>query len=132
MKKYSQASRIAAIFVVLFLAGSLVVSVSAEVLPGIGGGDGLPSVTDRMPELSEPATEGQYGLPSEGTVPRASDGARTGGDTVTPSTPTEGGSSGAVWGILIAVGIAALAVIFIFLIMPRGEDKREERGGSRR
>ena len=132
MKKYSLTSRFTAILAMLFLAVSVVVSASAEMLPGLGGGDGLPSVTDRMPELSEPATDGQYGLPSEGSAPRVTDGARTGGDTVTPSTPTEGGSSGAVWGILIAVGIAALAVIFIFLIMPRGEDKREERGGSRR
>lgn len=132
MKKYSVASRLAAALAVLLLAALFTVAVSAEILPGLGGGDDLPSVTDRMPELSEPATDGQYGLPSEGATPRSSDGGRTGGDTVTPNTPTEGSSGGAVWGILIAVGIAALAVIFIFLIMPRGEDKREKRNGSRR
>ncbi len=132
MKKYSITGRLAVILAALLLAALFSVAVSAEILPGLGGGDELPPVTDRMPDLSEPATDGGQGLPSEGETPRASDGARTGGDTVTPNAPDDGGSGGAVWGILIAVGVAALAVIFIFLIMPRGEEKKEKQGGSRR
>lgn len=132
MKKYSITSRLAAVLAVLLLASLFTVAVSAEILPGLDGGDNPPPVTDRMPELSEPATEGEYGLPSEGAAPRVSDGARTGGDTAAPNAPAEGSSSGAVWGILIAVGIAALAVIFIFLIMPRGGERKEKQSENRR
>ena len=133
MKKYNTASRFAVILAILLLATLFTVAVSAEILPGLDGGGNLPPVTARMPELSEPATDGEYGLPAEGEAPSISDGSRTGGDTVTPNTPMDGSTgSGAMWGLLIAVGIAALAVVSIFLIMPRREDKRDEQGKSRR
>ena len=133
MKKYEKTRRPAAILalLVLVLAALTCVSASAEILPGLGGTDNMPSVSGRTPDMSEPITDGEYRAPVESSPLSPSDGARTGGGAMT-DTPTDGGGAGAAWGTLIAIGIAVLAVIFIFLIMPRGNERKEKQSGDRR
>ena len=60
---------------------------------------------------------------------RVTDDARTPDGGAAMDDAVDDGISGTVWGILIAVGIAALAVLFIFLLMPKDRDR--ERSGRR-
>lgn len=66
----------------------------------------------------------------EDMIPRVEDGVIREGDAIDGQVSDNGaaidkdmGVSGTVWGVLIAVGIAALAVLFIFLLMPRDREK---------
>ena len=122
---------------VLMLLSVLALStlgVSAQILPndmGSGGDNGMhtpaedvlpregvlpDAVDDMMPHVDD-------GVIHDG---QARDGRVADGDTVIDEA-TDGGISGTVWGVLIAVGIAALAVLFIFILMPR--DKEKSSGG---
>ncbi len=96
----------------------LALHASAELIPGMdgaGGNGGTEATGETSPGFSAP-------LPGEnGSPAQPSDGARAGDGALSDTGSGAGGSS--VWGILIAVGIAALAVTVIFLVMPRREDR---------
>ena len=110
------------------------IGVSAQILPntdqkGSGYGMEMPSndvlpndgnlpdkVEDMMPHVDD-------GVIRDGA---AKDGRVRDGETIVEEA-TDGGISGTVWGVIIAVGIAALAVLFIFLLMPREKEKSGDR-----
>jgi hypothetical protein len=108
-KKRNLGRVLAAIFVcMLLLSACLAVSAAAntvdtEIMPGttIPGGTNDPSAP--QPRAADPDP-----MPSVG----------------------DGGLSGGAWGVLIAVGVAALSVVLIFLIMPKSKadhDRERER-----
>ena len=112
---------------------------SAELLPHHTDGSGMRSaVDDVMPregKLSEmmddmmPHVDDGVIRDGHAEDGRVTDGARTPSVDEVVDDAVDGGISGTVWGILIAVGIGALAVLFIFLLMPKDRDR--ERSGRR-
>ena len=82
------------------------------------------AIDDMMPHVDD-------GVIHEGQAHdgRVTDGTRTPDAGTVIDDATDGGISGTVWGVVIAVGIAALAVLFIFLLMPKERDR--EKGGRR-
>ena len=107
-----------ALLLAVLLLPILTLPLSAEPLPGMDGIGGGAETNAPSPEQSAP-------LPFEDEAPlQPSDGARTGVETA-PNSGT-GARNGSVWGVLIAVGIAALAVAVIFLVMPAREAREEK------
>jgi hypothetical protein len=103
---------LAAALTAFALSGTASLTVSAELLPGLGeaerGSLTAPTVTDA------PA-------PAQPRAPEA--------DSSEQESAIRGSSA---WGILIAVGIAALAAVVIFLIMPSREEGEESPKPPRR
>lgn len=112
---------------------------SAELLPHHTDGSGMRSAVDdamprdgKLPEVvDDMMPHADDGVIRDGHAKdgRVTDGARTPSADEVVDDAVDGGISGTVWGILIAVGIAALAVLFIFLLMPKDRDR--ERSGRR-
>ncbi len=116
---------------------------SAQILPNNAGastdGGGMRSPAEdlmprdgKFPEAIDDMMPHAYdGVIHDGHAEdgRVDDGARTPDAGEVIDDAVDGGISGTVWGILIAVGIAALAVLFIFLLMPKDRDR--ERSGRR-
>ena len=133
MKRYTK--WLSALCIVLLLVLSTL-SAAAKILPdgASAGGDGVPAPTeDLMPN------DGMLPDAAEDMLPRLEDGVIRDGSAIdgrvdqgnAQSNATDaGGISATVWGVIIAVGIAALAVVFIFLLMPR--DTERKRGGEGR
>ena len=110
------------------------IGVSAQILPNTepkDGGYGMEMPTDdvlphdgNLPDKTEemmPRVDN--GVIHDGA---AKDGRVRDGENIVEEV-TDSGISGTVWGVIIAVGIAALAVLFIFLLMPREKEKSGDR-----
>lgn len=132
----------------------MAIGTSAQILPNASGSgaNGMHTPAEgAMPRNGSLADRVDDMMPHDGKLPEAvedmiphvDDGVihdghahdgRVTDDTRAPDADTviddavDGGVSGTVWGVLIAVGIAALAVLFIFLLMPKERDReRSER-----
>lgn len=148
-KKWLSALMVAAIFSLAALGAS------AQILPNASGSGAsgmhtpaegaLPrdgSLPDRVDDMMP--RDGKLPEAVDDMMPHVDDGVihdghaedgRVDDDTRTPDGKTavddavDGGISGTAWGVLIAIGIAALAALFIFLLMPKNRDR--ERSGRR-
>lgn len=110
-----------ALLAVLFLATAARVNAQTELF-GEGG------MTDIGTDASTTITDGTNDPTQEGRAAGAANMPSTGAGTATGNT---GGVSAATWGVVIAIAVAALAVVLIFLFVPRATEDTGEGKGRR-